>query len=97
MAEITIEDVKKVAGLSKLSFSDKELTDFNEQFKKIIHFFEKISELDTENVQPTTHAVEKSNVTRVDEVGKSMDNDEISKVAPKFANGSILVPKVIDY
>ena len=97
MAEITIEDVKKVAGLAKLSFNDKELTEFNEQFKKIIHFVEKISELDTENVPPTTHAVEKSNVTRIDAVADSMENDEISKVAPKFANGSILVPKVIDY
>jgi aspartyl-tRNA(Asn)/glutamyl-tRNA(Gln) amidotransferase subunit C len=97
MAEITIGEVEKVAKLAKLEFSGEEKEKFTGQFKKIIGFIEKISELNTENVQPTTHAVEKKNVLRKDDLKPSMPNSEIGSIAPKFSDGSIVVPKIIEY
>lgn len=97
MPNITIEDVDKVAKLAKLEFSGDEKKKFAEQFSKIIGFVDQISKLDTENVPPTTHAVEKKNVTRADEVKPSMPNADIEGIAPKFSDGSIVVPKIIEY
>lgn len=97
MANITMEDVEKVAKLAKLEFSGDEKKKFAEQFSRIIGFVDQISKLDTGNVPPTTHAVEKKNVTRPDEVKPSMPNSDIGGIAPKFSDGSIVVPKIIEY
>jgi len=94
MAEITLSDVEKVAKLAKLSFSDEEKEVFLQQFSRIVHFVEKIGELDTEQVPPTTHAVEKWNVLRRDEEGESLPNEEIARLAPRFEEGHIIVPRV---
>ena len=97
MALISTADVEKTAALAKLSFNENEKKDFTEQFNKIIGFVEKITEIDTADISPTTHAVEKSNVTRRDIVQASMPNAEIEKIAPKFRNGSIVVPRIIEH
>ena len=92
-----IKDAEKAAVLARLDFSGEEKEKFAAQFDKIIGFVEKIAELDTENIQPMTHAVEKSNVFRADVVLPSMENGEIAGIAPKFAAGSFVVPKIIEY
>lgn len=97
MPQITLQDVQKTAALAKLEFSQDELEKFTSQFSKIIGFVDKIGELNTDNIPPTTHAVEKSNVFRKDIVLDSMQNDEIGKIAPKFIDGNIVVPKIIEY
>ncbi|MCX7882671.1 MAG: Asp-tRNA(Asn)/Glu-tRNA(Gln) amidotransferase subunit GatC [Brevinematales bacterium] len=94
MAEITLSEVEKVARLAKLSFSDEEKEVFLSQFSKIVHFVEKIGELKTDEVSPTTHAVEKWNVVRQDKEESSLSNEEIRQLAPRFDEGHIIVPKV---
>jgi aspartyl-tRNA(Asn)/glutamyl-tRNA(Gln) amidotransferase subunit C len=97
MAKITIQDVEKTASLAKLEFTGEQKEKFAEQFSKIVGFVEKISELDTGNIKPMTHAVEKKNVVRKDEVLPSMPNDDIKGIAPKFSDGNIVVPKIVEY
>ncbi len=97
MADITLKDVENTARLAKLEFSQEQKEVFAGQFSRIIHFVEQIGELDTESVPPTTHAVEKTNVTRPDTVQPSLGAEEIAKVAPRFAEDSIIVPKVIEH
>lgn len=97
MANITLSDIEKTAGLAKLEFTAAEKELFTEQFSRIVGFVEKIGELDTENVPPMTHAVEKSNVTRPDEVRPSLSHADIEAVAPRFQDGHIVVNKVIEY
>ncbi len=94
MADISLSDVEKVAKLAKLSFSDQEKEVFLQQFSKIVHFVEKIGELDTEQIAPMTHAVEKWNVLREDSETASLSNEEIAIIAPRFDEGHIIVPKV---
>jgi|YNPBryulayer2012_1023412.scaffolds.fasta_scaffold03049_3 aspartyl-tRNA(Asn)/glutamyl-tRNA(Gln) amidotransferase subunit C len=94
MSNITLSDVEKVAKLAKLSFSDQEKEVFLQQFSRIVGFVEKIGELDTEDVPPTTHAVEKFNVLRKDEEKPSLSPEVIAALAPRFEEGHIIVPKV---
>lgn len=96
MAEITKQDVENTAKLAKLEFTGEEVEIFAGQFNNIVKFVEQIAELDTENVPPTTHAVEKSNVMRADEPKPSMPVSDIESIAPQSAGGNIVVPRVIE-
>ena len=97
MPVITLDDVEKTSRLAKLEFTGEEKDSFLHQFSRIVGFVEKISSLDTGKVPPITHAVEKSNTVREDIVKDSMLPDDISRIAPRFESGSIVVPKIIEY
>ena len=52
---ISVEEVKHIAKLARLNFSDEELVKFTEDMSKIVDMANEISSLDTENVKPTAH------------------------------------------
>ena len=56
---------------------------------------EKLAEVDTENVPPTSHAIDLTNAFREDEVHVHLSNEEALANAPSRENGSFVVPKVI--
>lgn len=96
MARITKENVKHVAHLARLSFGEEELETFTQQLDDIIGFAEQLNELDTENVEPTTHVLELSNVLRDDVTQESLTREEALKNAPKKQNGQVKVPSVLE-
>ncbi len=88
--------VMAVSKLANLEFSEEKLDSFAEQFQKIVKFVEQINELDTENIPPTTHPLEMSNVFRRDEVVESEEKDDALENAPERNGRFIVVPKVIE-
>lgn len=96
MARITKENVEHVANLARLSFTDEELETFTKQLDDIIGFAEQLNELDTENVEPTTHVLELSNVLRNDESREWLTNEEALKNAPDKQDGQVKVPAVLE-
>ena len=88
--------ISRVAKLSRLELSDDEKAEFSKQLSEIISYVEKINELQTENIEPTDHIVDLKNVFRKDEVGKSIDIKRIEEIAPKFREGHIVVPQIIE-
>ncbi len=95
---ITIDDdlVSRLATLSKLQFDEAASTEIKADLEKILGFFEQISELDTDEVQPLVYMNEEHNVFRADEVKRLISKTEALKNAPKKDENFILVPKVID-
>ena len=91
---ITTNDVEYIAKLAKLKLLDEEKEKFVEQLGDIVEFANKISTLDTENVEPTNHILEVQNVFREDEVKDSYNRDEILKNAPAKEAGCIVVPSI---
>ena len=91
---ITNKDIEYVAGLAKLKISESEMETLTHQMDGIVEFANKISELDTENVEPTNHILRVQNVMREDIVVPSYDRNEIIKNAPKKEAGCIIVPSV---
>ena len=65
---INIQDVEHVARLARLDLSEEEKEMFTAQLSAILKYAEKLNELDTSNVEPTTHVLHVSNVMRDDEV-----------------------------
>lgn len=93
---ISVEEVKHIAKLSRLNFTDNQLKKFSLELSDIVDMANEISSLDTENIKPTAHILENTNVFRKDEVGPSYDREEILSNAPTKESGCISVPRVVE-
>ena len=93
---ISEEQVKHVAKLAKLSFSDDELHEFTSQLGKIIDMVELLDEVDTEGVPFTSNVVDVINVMREDDAAEGWDRDELMKNVPESEDGFIKVPAIMD-
>ena len=92
---VTREDVLKVAELAKLHIPEEELDTFIQQFNEIIEHVNKLNELDTKDVPPTSHVLDIKNVVREDKAAKPFPREEMLKNAPEHDEEYIKVPKVI--
>ena len=93
---ITKETVNYIAKLSKLEFSDNESEQLAGELDKIFNYIHKLNELDTENIEPTSHVLDIQNVMRDDEVVTKLTNEEALKNAPNAESGHFKVPRVIE-
>ncbi|AIQ14469.1 Asp-tRNA(Asn)/Glu-tRNA(Gln) amidotransferase subunit GatC [Paenibacillus durus] len=93
---ITVKDVQHVAGLARLQLSPEEEAMITEQMNAILQYAEKLSGLDTEGVQPTTHVLHVSNVMREDVVKESLSLEEALLNAPEEEDGQFKVPAVLE-
>jgi len=86
------EQVLHVARLARLRLTDDEVERMSSELSSILDHIEKISELDLENVEPTSHVVEVENVLRADEPRDSWPRERILDSAPDAADGGFRVP-----
>ncbi len=93
--EINNDLIDKLANLAKLNFDDEGKQRIQNDLQKILTFFEKISELDTENVEPLIYMSDEVNVFRKDEAKQLISRLEGLKNAPLEDGEFIKVPKVI--
>jgi len=93
---ITVKDVQHVAKLARLQLSPGEEATFTEQMNAILQYAEKLNELDTDHVKPTTHVLQVSNVMRDDVVKESLSQDEALLNAPDHEDGHFKVPAVLE-
>ena len=89
-------DIHYVAKLARLELTEEEEWTFGGQIGKVIDYIEQLQQLDVTNVEPTAHPVPLTNVTRPDEVRKSMTNDEALMNAPAKGNGLFMVTKIVE-
>ena len=88
--------VRRVALLSRLELSDREITQFSGELSDIVTYIEKLNELDTENVEPLAHCLPVHNVLREDTPTPSLTNDQALANAPQREDEYFKVPKVLD-
>jgi aspartyl-tRNA(Asn)/glutamyl-tRNA(Gln) amidotransferase subunit C len=93
--EVNNEMVDKLANLARLQFNDTEKQSIKTDLQKMIHFVEKLNELDTTGVEPLLHMSDSVNVLREDEVKGSIERKEGLKNAPHQDGVFFKVPKVI--
>ena len=67
-ARITRQEVRHVALLARLELSESEEERMTGQMNGILEYMEKLNELDTKDIEPTTHAIQLQNVFRPDVV-----------------------------
>ena len=94
--KVTKEDLQNVAVLSRLAIPADQEDKYIDQMDKILTYMANLSELDTENVKPTTYALPMQNVFRKDEVKESLDREAALANAPLKEDGYFKVPKVLE-
>ena len=93
--EITKKDILKVANLARLELSENEVNSMTEQVGKILSYVEKLNELDTNDIEPTTHAISINNAFREDEVKQSLPQQKALQNGPLQNGEAFVVPKII--
>ncbi|GAB2670943.1 Asp-tRNA(Asn)/Glu-tRNA(Gln) amidotransferase subunit GatC [Paenibacillus thermoaerophilus] len=93
---ISVQDVEHVAKLARLKLSDQEKEQFTVQLNAILKYAEKLNELDTEGVPPTSHVIPIANVMREDVVRESLPLDKVMRNAPEEEDGQFKVPAVLE-
>ena len=89
--------VKRVALLSRLSLSDDCLALYSRQLASILSYVDTLKEVDTKDVQPTSHALPTlKNVFRKDLLKPSLAADGVLRNAPSKEGLFFKVPKVIE-
>jgi aspartyl-tRNA(Asn)/glutamyl-tRNA(Gln) amidotransferase subunit C len=94
--QLTREDVAKVALLSRLKLSDAELDLMTSQLVAILDYVERLSEVNTDGIEPMAHAVERTNVFREDIETPMLPCDAALANAPKTDGQYFLVPQIFD-
>ena len=94
--KITMQDVEKVESLSMIHFSEEEKLQLQQDLSNIIAHVEKLNELDTEGVEPTTYILNQQNILREDIPQENMDRDTLMANAPQKDEGCFIVPKVVE-
>lgn len=93
--KITREEVLHVAHLARLNLSEEELEKMTAQLDNILSYVDKLAELDTQNVVPTTHAHKAVNAFREDNVHTSLNRDDALRNAPEDNGEMFKVPRII--
>ncbi|PYZ92257.1 Asp-tRNA(Asn)/Glu-tRNA(Gln) amidotransferase GatCAB subunit C [Salipaludibacillus keqinensis] len=96
MERITKNQVKHVAHLARLNFNEEEIEKFAYELDEIIGFAEQLNEIETSNIEPTSHVLDVRNVLREDEKKESLSSEDAMKNAPDQKDGQFKVPSVLD-
>jgi len=92
---ITRAEVEKVALLARLALSGEELDRMTGHMDDILGYFELLSELNTDAVEPMAHALDVANVFREDAARPSLDREAALANAPRRDEECYLVPAVL--
>lgn len=94
--KITKQEVEHVAKLARLELSDQEKETLMNQLSNILTYVEKLNELDTKGVEPTSHVLDINNVMRDDVPEECLPQEQALANAPDKASGHYRVPLIIE-
>jgi aspartyl-tRNA(Asn)/glutamyl-tRNA(Gln) amidotransferase subunit C len=96
MADLTRDDILKLARLARISLSDEEVSEFTDEFSEILKYVEQLNAIDTTGLKPTSQVTGLLNVTRPDKIlDYGYDPRSLLKNVPKTDNNQIKVKRMI--
>lgn len=93
---ISDETIEYVGILAKLELSDDEKEQAKKDMGRMLDYIDKLSELDTEGIDPMSHVFPVDNVFREDVVTNGDDREQMLANAPQKKDGTYMVPKTFD-
>ncbi len=94
--KITLEEVERVARLARLELSEAEKARMRSQLDGILGYMEKLRQVDTTGVPPTTHVLPLVNVMREDEMRPSYPVEAMRANAPEPEGEYFRVPQILE-
>lgn len=91
------EEIKKIASLARIGLDEKDIKEYQKDLSAILDYFKKLSELDTENVEPVGYVIGQLNVARSDkrEDFGDLGKKAILKNVPGSKDGYVKVKSVL--
>ena len=93
--EVTDDLVMRVARLSRLGISPREVAELKDHFRKILAYVAAFQTLDTKDVDPSFFALDASNVYRADEVKPCLRAEDVLRSAPRTHPPFFVVPRIV--
>ncbi len=88
--------LQEIASLARLKIDQTELDLMLRDFNQIMEYVAQVQEVDVSSIEEKDLYPHHENAMRSDIIGESLSRDEISKLAPQYENGYIVVPRVIE-
>lgn len=96
MSKFTEEQVRHIANVARIAVSEEQVATYAKQLDEVLQDAQILDEVNTDNVEPTIHAINLQNVLREDEVKESLSNEEALKNAADYLDGQVKVPSVLE-
>jgi aspartyl-tRNA(Asn)/glutamyl-tRNA(Gln) amidotransferase subunit C len=93
---ITIEQVRHVARLARLELNAAEEQSLQSDLSAILAYVDKLNQLNTDEVEPTTQVGESGTPMRDDEITNRPAPEEMLANAPARSRNFFKVPKIIE-
>lgn len=90
------QQVRNIAGLARLTISDNELPEYQQNLGKILTMFEQLAAVETDGVEPMTNPLDATQPLRADAATSSNQRDYLQQNAPLADQGYYLVPRVVE-
>ncbi|MDU5099305.1 MAG: Asp-tRNA(Asn)/Glu-tRNA(Gln) amidotransferase subunit GatC [Peptoniphilus grossensis] len=90
------EDIRHIADIAQIDFSDEELDKFAPSFDENIELVNKIKEIDTEGVEKVFQVNGTENNIREDKTGESLSQEEALENAATKKYGYFKLIKFVD-
>jgi aspartyl-tRNA(Asn)/glutamyl-tRNA(Gln) amidotransferase subunit C len=89
-------NIEYVANLARIALTDPEKVKFSQQLGEILHYVEKLRQVDVTGVEPMAHASPIFNVWAADEPRAGFSPEEALRNAPARRDDLIVLPKVVE-
>ena len=88
------KEIEKIANLARLGLDKKDVKKFSKEMSSILDYVEKLKEVNTDNVEPTSQVTGLKDVLREDKVGQEKNQSDILDNAPANKDDYIKVKNV---
>lgn len=82
MSEMSPDRVRHLAMLARIALTDEEVDTLARELEAIVHAVEKVQEVATPDIPPTSHPIPLGMVTRPDTVGETLTPEQVLAAAP---------------
>lgn len=94
--KISVEDVKYIAKLAKLSFTEEQAQKMAKEFESILSHFESIDKFDLSDIHLDLYSEELQSVLRKDETAVFEDKEKLFRNVKSMSDTAIMVPKILE-
>ena len=93
---ISKQEVQHIAKLARLGLTEKEIEKYQKELSLILDYVEKLKEVDTSGIEPTSHSILIENVMRSDKSQKSKaKSQKLMELTPQTKNGYLKVKSIL--
>jgi len=93
---LTPDQLQRIAMLARVDLGADELRGVTERLNRVLGLIDQLQSVDTQGIEPMSHALDVVQRLRPDEVTEADRRDDFQRGAPAVENGLYLVPKVIE-